>query len=51
MTDPNGTDPNTDETPTRTWTRMELPTRERPELPDGADPFGFFTSGDEEDQR
>ncbi|SIH16722.1 hypothetical protein [Mycobacteroides abscessus] len=44
MTDPNTADPNTDETPARTWTRMELPQRERPELPDGVDdPFSFFT--------
>ncbi|ANO17364.1 hypothetical protein BAB78_01165 [Mycobacteroides abscessus] len=48
MTDPNTADPNTDETPARTWTRMELPQRERPDG-DVPDPFGFFTgSGDEE---
>lgn len=43
------TDPNTDETPTRTWTRMTTGDREQPGLPDGVDdPFSFFTSGDEE---
>lgn len=42
MTDPNNTD---DETPIRTWTRMD-PDRERPEQPDGApDPFSFFGPG------
>lgn len=47
MTDPNTTDGNTEDTPIRTWTRMDLPARE---LPDGTapDPFGFFPSGDEE---
>ncbi|MCW1823168.1 hypothetical protein OLG66_19800 [Mycobacterium senegalense] len=49
MTDPNTTDGSGDDAPIRTWTRMNLPQRERPELPDGVDdPFGFFPSGDEE---
>lgn len=49
MTNPNTADGSAEDTPIRTWTRMDLPERERP---DGVvdDPFSFFTSGDEEDR-
>ncbi len=51
MTDPNTTDARADETPARTWSRMDLPERDGDGVRSDVDPFSFFTSGDEEGQR